>query len=52
MNETVTPDTMNYLILGLIVTAAIVALFIGSMVARYRNLQKDLQTLEQLRDDK
>lgn len=51
MFETVSPDTFGYLILGLGVVSAIVALFIGSMVVRHRNLQKDLQMIEQLRQD-
>lgn len=51
MNGT-TPDTVSYLLLGLAVVSVIALGFIGSMVLRYRSLQKDLQVLEQLRDDK
>jgi hypothetical protein len=51
MNEG-TPDTLPYLILGLVVTFGILAAFIGSLVARYRNLQKDVELLEQLGNDK
>ncbi len=51
MNGT-TPDTFSYLLLGLAVVATIAVGFIGSMVLRYRSLQKDLQVMEQLRDDK
>ncbi len=51
MFETASPDTFGYLILGLGVISTIVVLFIGSMVVRYRNLQKDLQTIESLRED-
>ncbi len=50
MNGT-TPDTVSYLYLGLAVVTVIAVGFIGSMVARYRNLQKDLQVIEQLRDE-
>lgn len=52
MNETfVTPDTVSYLYLGLAAVAVISLLFIGSLVARFRGLQADLNTLEQLRDE-
>ncbi len=47
-----TPDTVAYLYLGLTVVAIIAISFIGSIVLRYRNLQKDLQVMEQLRDEK
>ena len=50
MNST-TPDTLNYLLLGLAVVTFIATGLIGSMVVRYRNLQKDLQLIEQLRDE-
>jgi hypothetical protein len=50
MNES-TPDTLPYLILGLVVAFGILAAFIGSMIARYRNLQKDVELLEQLGDE-
>lgn len=45
------PDTQAYLILGLAATVIIMALLIGSMVVRHRNLLKDIELLEQLRDD-
>ena len=51
MNST-TPDTLSYLLLGLAVVTFIATGLIGSMVLRYRNLQKDMQLLEQLRNDK
>jgi hypothetical protein len=51
MNGT-TPDTLSYLLLGLAIVTLIAVGFIGSMVLRYRSLQKDLQVMEQLRDDK
>jgi len=52
MPATVTPETTTYLILGLVVTSTIIVLFIASMVIRYRNLQKDLQMLQDLDDGK
>ncbi len=52
MNEAfVTPDTAAYLYLGLAIVFTIFALFVGSLVARYRGLQADLRTLEQLHDE-
>jgi|GEM_PF-1834669 len=51
MFETASPDTFGYLILGLAVVSTIIVVFIGSIVVRYRSLQQDLHTIEQLRDD-
>lgn len=42
------PDTSAYLILGLVVAFGIAAAFLGSMAARYRNLQKDMELIEKL----
>jgi hypothetical protein len=44
----ITPATTPYLYLGLVATAVISLAFIGTLVVRQRNLQKDLQTLETL----
>ena len=46
-----TPDTIAYLYLGLAVVAIIAVGFVSSIAIRYRNLQKDLQVMEQLRDE-
>ena len=46
-----TPDTVAYLYLGLAVVSIIVVGYISSLVIRFRSLQKDLQVMEQLRDD-
>ena len=45
------PDTTNYLILGLVVLAAISVLFLASLAVRYRNYQKDLKVIEELQKD-
>lgn len=45
------PDTVSYLYLGLAVVAVLGFGFIGSMVLRYRNLQKDLDVIERLRSE-
>ena len=47
-----TPDTVAYLYLGLAVVAIIAVGFVSSIAIRYRSLQKDLQVMEQLRDEK
>ena len=46
-----TPDTVAYLYLGLAVVAIIAFGYISSLVIRFRSLQKDLQVMEQLRDE-
>ena len=46
-----TPETTAYLLLGLAVVAGIPLLLIGSMLIRYRNLQQDLKTLDQLENE-
>ena len=46
-----TPDNAAYLYLGLAVVATISFGFIGSIIIRFRNFQRDLQVLEQLRED-
>jgi hypothetical protein len=51
MFEAASPDTFSYLILGLAVVSVIALGFIGSMVIRSRNLQKDLQMIEELEKD-
>jgi hypothetical protein len=51
MPENVTPDTAGYLVLGLVAIAAVVFGYLASLYIRYRNLQKDQQLIEQLRDD-
>jgi hypothetical protein len=51
MNGT-TPDTAAYLYLGLAAVSIIAIGFVGSIVLRFRNLHKDLQVMEQLRDEK
>jgi hypothetical protein len=44
----VTPNTADYLLLGLIVSAIILLGFVVSLILRHRSLQRDLQTIEQL----
>jgi hypothetical protein len=43
----ITPDNSEYLYLGLTFAAAIMLALLGSMWLRHRNLQKDLETIQQ-----
>jgi hypothetical protein len=47
----ITPNNSEYLYLGLTFAGAIMLLLVGSIWLRYRSLQKDLQTIEQLTND-
>jgi hypothetical protein len=44
----ITPNNSEYLYLGLAFASSIMLILVGSIWLRYRSLQKDLQTLEQL----
>lgn len=44
----VTPETANYLILGLAAVAVIMLVLVGSMVIRQRNLQRDAEVIAEL----
>ena len=46
------PDTTDYLFLALGIFFLLLLLFLGSMAIRARNLRKDEELIEQLRDDK
>jgi hypothetical protein len=50
MPET-TPDTTAYLLLGLAAVFVIMGGLIGSMMVRFRNLQKDRELIQQLAED-
>jgi hypothetical protein len=50
MVDSPTPDTLAYLILGLVVASIVAGGFIASLVIRYRNFQQDMKTIEQLND--
>ena len=43
-----TPDTSQYMILGYTVFFIVSAIYLVSLAIRNRNLQRDLQTLEEL----
>jgi hypothetical protein len=44
-----TPDTSGYMIAGYAIFFAISILYVISLVVRRRNLEKDLQTLEEMK---
>ena len=46
------PDTGNFLILALVVFFGLLLLFVASLSIRARNLRRDEEVVEQLRDDK
>ena len=45
------PENIEYLYLGLVAVFGFMGIFIASMMMRYRNLQKDIQVINQLRDE-
>ena len=45
-------QTMNYMIAGFVVIFGVMALFLASLVIRGRSLQQDLETLEDLSDQR
>lgn len=51
MPENSIPDTVNYLILGLVVVFVILGGFIASLITRFRSLNKDLEIIEQLKNE-
>jgi hypothetical protein len=44
-------DTLSYLLMGLAVTAISIIVFIGSLIIRQRNLKKDIELIQQLKDE-
>jgi len=44
----VTPDTINYMILGYAVIFGVMALYLASLAVRFRNLRQDERTLDEL----
>jgi hypothetical protein len=43
-----TPNTINYFIAGYVVFFTIMALYLASLVIRYRNLKQDLAVLQEM----
>lgn len=46
-----TPDTLSYLIMGLAATFAVLAILLGSIAVRHRNLSRDAELIERLQAD-
>jgi cell division protein FtsL len=46
-----TPDTSIYMIAGYTIAFAVMAVYLASLVLRWRNLNQDLQTLESLQSE-
>jgi hypothetical protein len=46
------PDTTNYMIAGYAVFFVVVTFYIATLALRWRNLMRDVQTLEELTKDK
>jgi hypothetical protein len=46
------PDTSNYMVAGFIVSFVTMGIYVISMYIRNKNLQRDLETLEEMDTDK
>ncbi len=44
-----TPDTIGYMLFGYGVILGTMALFVLSLISRFRNLRKDLELLEEIK---
>ncbi|MBU0510390.1 MAG: hypothetical protein KKD28_01480 [Chloroflexi bacterium] len=42
------PDTLHYFIAGYVVFFSVMAIYLGSLIVRYRNLKQNLELLEGL----
>lgn len=47
----VTPNTVNFMILGFIVIFGVLAAYVGSLMLRFRNLHQDEKTLDEVEQD-
>jgi len=45
------PDTSGYMIAGYIVAFSVMAIYLLSLVIRWRNLSRDIEALESIRDE-
>lgn len=46
-----TPETLNYLILGLVVSFVLMGGWLATLYSRHNNLRKDVALIEQLKED-
>jgi CcmD family protein len=47
-----TPDTSNFMIAGYSFIFSVIAVYLVSLILRWRNLKRDLQTLEEMQQEK
>lgn len=52
MLQEVTPDTFGYMLFGYGVILGTMALFVLSLVSRFRNLRRDLELMEEVQAPK
>jgi hypothetical protein len=50
--QSATPDTTNYMVGGYVVFFIVMILYLASLVLRQRNLQQDLEVLQELEQEK
>lgn len=50
--EQMPPDTVKYMIAGYVVIFGVMAIYLVSLFLRWRNLRRDLQTLEEMQEKK
>jgi hypothetical protein len=48
--EQMTPDTVKYMIAGYVVIFGVMAIYLVSLFLRWRNLRRNLQTLEEMQE--
>lgn len=48
--QTPTPDTSGYMIAGYAIAFIVMGLYVASMYVRTRNLERDMETLEEMDD--
>jgi NADH:ubiquinone oxidoreductase subunit 4 (subunit M) len=44
----ITPETTNYMIMGYAVFSVVMIIYLASLVVRQRNLQRDIEVLEEV----
>jgi hypothetical protein len=50
--QTTTPDTSGYMIAGYVVAFIVMGIYVASIYIRSRNLERDMETLEEMDDTK
>jgi hypothetical protein len=50
--QEVTPDTSGYMIAGYVIAFSVMAIYVLSLVIRWRNLKQDLALLEEMQKEK